>query len=648
MLSGFLGQTQPRPQSANETIVKLCDRLLHSTLLEDRRAAVLGLKGFSREYREDVASGGLRGLMDCLHRDVEDLETCRAALETLVILFIKDTDEGQMAQEKARYVRQKHKKYASPLLMENGPVDGISLWLTDQFTQNNDNILALLKLVEGEDFFVKLYALQLLSAIISNRPEKAQECLFGAPAAISVLVGALDDPQEIVRNEAILVLVSLATDHADVQKLVAFEGAFDKLFSIIESEGGLDGDVVVRDCLSLLSVLLRYNASNQHQFRETNCVPRLGALLSLPVNEQGEILVQWDDSLVSNVIGVLEICRLFFMEGHDATPTNQLVFSRAGFLFSILRIAFGFSTPTSIRTAAMLTSSEFVRGNVTVQHEFLDIDVPSVDLTVGTAVRTVDFVPVTQALLRWALLANSIHVFDLRVAAQRCLNSALHGNMSATLGFVREQIAAYTGEELANGDGANDDDKREENDKEKEKDTPSDKNVQNVQNMAVDRPSPAPSSQLNFSPSDANIFSALLDYDPDSHLNPYKQWFASVILLNIFKESTEIQDTVRELKIGNESEGQEVISCIQAMSGMLVTSLQYRDPRIAIAYMMLLTYWLYDDVKAVDDFLAESSTVQALIAYISQGGRNSFAESLAVILLGVTYDFSSSKSPLPR
>lgn len=39
------------PQSANDTIDKLCDRLLNGNSLEDRRAALLGLKGLSRDWK---------------------------------------------------------------------------------------------------------------------------------------------------------------------------------------------------------------------------------------------------------------------------------------------------------------------------------------------------------------------------------------------------------------------------------------------------------------------------------------------------------------------------------------------------------------------------------------------------------------------
>ena len=42
---------QGKPQSAEETIVKLCDRAMNSSLLEDRRSAVQGLRGLARDWQ---------------------------------------------------------------------------------------------------------------------------------------------------------------------------------------------------------------------------------------------------------------------------------------------------------------------------------------------------------------------------------------------------------------------------------------------------------------------------------------------------------------------------------------------------------------------------------------------------------------------
>ena len=73
--------------------------------------------------------------------------------------------------------------------------------------------------------------------------------------------------QEVLQNEALLLLQRLAAGHAEVQKIAAFEGAFDRLFGIVREEGGAEGGIVVQDCLGLVAVLLRDNASNQLMFR---------------------------------------------------------------------------------------------------------------------------------------------------------------------------------------------------------------------------------------------------------------------------------------------------------------------------------------------------------------------------------------------
>ncbi|CAJ2665279.1 unnamed protein product [Trifolium pratense] len=49
----------------------------------------------------------------------------------------------------------------------------------------------------------------------------------------------------------------------EIQKIVVFEGAYEKIFSIIREEGNSDGGVVVQDCLELLNNLIHTNASNQ-------------------------------------------------------------------------------------------------------------------------------------------------------------------------------------------------------------------------------------------------------------------------------------------------------------------------------------------------------------------------------------------------
>ena len=60
-----------------------------------------------------------------------------------------------------------------------------------------------------------------------------------------------------------MLLNALTKANAEIQKIVAFENAFERLLTIIDEEGFSDGGIIVADCLSLLLNLLRGNASNQ-------------------------------------------------------------------------------------------------------------------------------------------------------------------------------------------------------------------------------------------------------------------------------------------------------------------------------------------------------------------------------------------------
>lgn len=70
--------------------------------------------------------------------------------------------------------------------------------------QKQGNITVLIELLQDTDFYIRLYALQLLVAILSNRPSRTQECILTAPLGISRLVSVLDDRRDAIRNGALL------------------------------------------------------------------------------------------------------------------------------------------------------------------------------------------------------------------------------------------------------------------------------------------------------------------------------------------------------------------------------------------------------------------------------------------------------------
>jgi hypothetical protein len=323
----------PAKQTATETINVLSGRLQSATLLEDRRNAVLGLRSFSRQYPASVASGALRGLIGSLGQDGEDVDTVKIVLETLLMLFNPDENSPEASEE-------------------------IALWLADEFTQRQENISILLDLLDSNDFYSRLYSLQLLAAILSSRTERTEECIFTAPLGISRLVATLDDKREAIRNEGLSLLTYLTPNSSELQKLVAFENAFDRIFAIVKLEGSLsNGDRVVEDCLILLANLLRMNASNQAYFRETGCVQKLAWLIkdALIDDDTDGGVAEWAQLQRNrNIYALLAVLRLFLVGGSVGTQANQASFWQHGVLSQVLQLAFNHSTEMQIRAEVSL------------------------------------------------------------------------------------------------------------------------------------------------------------------------------------------------------------------------------------------------------------------------------------------------------
>lgn len=310
----------PVKQSVSETISVLSGRLVSATLLEDRRAAILGLRSFAKDYPATVASGALRSLIGSLTKDGEDIDTVKVVLETLLMLFNPNEDSPEASDE-------------------------LVLWLADEFTQRQENITLLLDFLEAPDFYSRLYSLQLLIAIFSSRTERTEECIFTAPLGVSRLVAVLDDQREAIRNEAVTLLTYLTPSSLEVQKLVAFENAFDRIFNIIVSDGSLhNGSQTVEDCLILLANLLRRNTSNQSLFRESGGMKRLSYLLEQVLHAEDEedgAVASWAEAQRNrNIYALLALVRLLLVDGAVGTQQNQKALWQYGLLYHALQLSF--------------------------------------------------------------------------------------------------------------------------------------------------------------------------------------------------------------------------------------------------------------------------------------------------------------------
>ncbi|KAL9129324.1 MAG: hypothetical protein Q9217_002195 [Psora testacea] len=567
----ILESQAPAKQNATSTIATLSGRLQSATLLEDRRAAILGLRSFAKVYPASVASGGLRNLISCLNKDVEDVDTTKVVLETLLMLFNPDESSRQ------------------------------------------ENITALLDLLDTDDFFSRLYALQLISAISSARPERTQECVYTAPLGVSRLVAVLDDTREAVRSEGLLLLTAITPSSPDLQKLVAFENAFDRIFGIIDGEGALThGGIIVQDCLSLLANLLRLNISNQSYFRETGWVKKLASLLGEAIREQDspEGVAEWARTQRDkNVWGLLAVLRLFLVKGSLGTQANQVSFWHNGVLIQVLDIAFRESFDVPIRAEvlqAIATAADLIRSNRGLQEAFGQHEVHNPHsrnyqhvnghLEAPPAPSTVN---VISGLLDLALAPTSVFAFDVRLGACECLKAYLCGHTQIKQFFLGRAIEGHTS-------------KIEEAD--------------NILNILID------------------------DSDASRGPDPYRQWIAAVLLFHLLYEDFDTKSLAMGVSEGSADEGEEVVTCIQALSAKLISG-EHKgdDERVSIGYLMVLCGWLYEDHQAVNDFLGEGSNVQSIIQLIARKDQSRLLVSgLCALLLGIVYEFSTKDSPISR
>ncbi|KAJ3554306.1 hypothetical protein NM688_g3183 [Phlebia brevispora] len=319
------------PQSPSDTIARLSDRLSPATLLADRRAAVLSLKGLARDCKADVGERALGGLLEVVQNDAEvDADIGKAVLETLNILCEVNEDLPPPSKE----LSYKH---------------------TDLVLKDEKTTHKLFALLADNSFYLRLSILQFLITLLQNRRQVVQAYFLKAPVGPTTVLSALEEKREMIRTEALTMIQLLLSQSPDIQKILAFEGAFEKLFNIITQEGGIEGGVMVHDALACTDTLLRYNTSNQSYFRETSLPPVLPSLLlfppQLPPQEpapQGFALQFWDPlqkrANAGMVVGIMGI----LVGSKGGSPQETFAFCRC-----FIELGLASNAPTALKTQAL-------------------------------------------------------------------------------------------------------------------------------------------------------------------------------------------------------------------------------------------------------------------------------------------------------
>jgi hypothetical protein len=465
----------------------------------------------------------------------------------------------------------------------------------------------LLDLLDTPDLYSRLYPLQLIRACAQARPERTQECIQTAPMGTSRLAAMLDDPRDMIRNEALVVLSDLTRSSTELQKVFVFEDVFAKVFNMVHGDGGLtQGGIVVQDCLSLLANLIRFNPSNQMYFMKMEYPGQFVRLL--PGGKKAKKArgpAEDDDDWVSpqsdkNVWGLLIIMRMFLVKGSAVTPQNQAAFVQYGLVRQLLTIAFDPATAMLIKVEALSTCADLIRGNPRMQEGFAAEQVrPFIQpATNGAATPNgVANVYVIEALLNLVLTPASNDLFDLRSAGADVIKAYFYNHPQIRDHFLKRAIGGHE-----EGDDTQ------------------------------------------------NALTILMEGSHASPGDPYRIWFAATLIFDLIFDNLSAKHLLMEVKEGDADSGEEVVTCIQTFTANLIASLQLEeDERISVGYLMLLLGWLFEDAAAVDDFLGEASSLQSLVqAVLRPGSDQTINRGLCAALLGTIYEFSTKDSPVPR
>nr|XP_033816258.1 general vesicular transport factor p115 isoform X2 [Geotrypetes seraphini] len=355
LLRGVMGAQSAGPQpSGAETVQKLCDRVASSTLLDDRRDAVRALKSLSRKYRLEVGSQAMEHLVNVLQTDRSDVEIIGYALDTLHNIMSNEMDEPEENSQ--------------------SQADDLGSQFTEIFIKQQENVTLLLSYLEEFDFQVRWPGVKLVTTLLKQQGPVVQQIILVSPMGVSRLMDLLADSREVIRNDGLLLLQQLTKSNAAIQKIVAFENAFERLLDIVTDEGNSDGGIVVEDCLILLQNLLKNNNSNQNFFKEGSYIQRMK-----PWFEVGDDNTGWSAQKVTNLHLMLQLVRVLVspMNPPGATSSCQKSMFQCGLLQQLCTILMATGVPADILTETINTVSEVIRGCQINQDYFASVNAPS-------------------------------------------------------------------------------------------------------------------------------------------------------------------------------------------------------------------------------------------------------------------------------
>lgn len=244
---------------------------------------------------------------------------------------------------------------------------------------------------------------------------------------VSKLMDLLSDTREVIRNDALLLLIQLTRGNANIQKIVAFENAFDRIFDVILQEGGAEGGIIVEDCLLLMLNLLRGNVSNQNFFKEGSYIQRLTPMFQLPPDQIDESPINgWSPQKVANVHCMVQVIRALVAPSCSAQIVSscQRIMQACGLLQALCDILMASGVPADVLTEIINAVAEVIRGNSINQQVLASVMAPSSP-------------PRPAIVVLLMSMVNEKQPFQLRCAVLYCFQCFLYKNETGQMQMVQ-------------------------------------------------------------------------------------------------------------------------------------------------------------------------------------------------------------------
>ncbi|EGC39295.1 hypothetical protein DICPUDRAFT_147928 [Dictyostelium purpureum] len=600
---GLLGKGQGSSGAGNSgglnvPVEALFQKIQESTELEGKKDAVSQLISINRSCHQLVGSK-MSILTTLLSENQNDIELVREIIQILT------------------------------LIMTTLPKDDniIEIHNTELFISSKENFVVITDLLKLNDYYVRYYIARFLYILIKNRFEAVQQAILSCPMSMPNIMSLLTDSRDMIRNEALLIILELTKSNQEIQKIVAFEGAFEIILGIIKKEGSSEGGVVVNDGILILNNLLKGNVSNQNFFRETRCIQELSSLLEVQ-NTDMWIL---SDNKFTIIMSTLDLILILVERNNTSTPLNQIVISQCGIMNLIIRLGLGKMSSQVIRSKSLYTLGEIIH-----------LSNENISALSGVTMKSEITKQGQTALLR--LTTVMLYSKDLieKSAAFHVFKSYLYNNEEAQMALASTIISDSNGSLLS---------------------SPPSSQPQSPQEQQQLKHQ----QQLEFESLSIgqHLFKALFSWETPIAGKPFDIscfWFASVVLLYMLKDSVHTKDQLLKMplevpKSSAAAEKQPLTLFTKLMESLLNTKKHDIDPTIKIGLLKLLSVWLDQSPNSIQEFFKGPQNLAFLVELIlspstvstSSTGNPSASlqphiQGLAALILGICAQYMNDET----